>query len=216
MGISTTTGVATAGLYAATVWQRYQNTDVRWVNRYQVMLYESINYGTLGVFAQALADFHADVLAEGLQVEKVTISTREEDSNPYDGDELASFRFNLAGRAYIPKLLPLTAVTMVNKVTFTGRWGKVYLRGTVGEDDVDVVLGKWILHPVSNLPTRIETAANARLAPFMDDNPDGVKLILLSRNTVRNVIGMSFARVGVMKLDRKYYDKGTSTQGTSS
>lgn len=106
------------------------------------------------------ANFVANMLFNHMVVKRVSASTWEKDSNPYEGTEFITKEYSLRGVRFFSasQVLPAEVCLYLKKNTVTGRNGKMFLRGTVLEEDVSYATSGFAMNDRATYESLLENA----------------------------------------------------------
>lgn len=201
------------------------NPAVRWRNTYEAF-YDGDDppvSSWIMDLATALLEFEQLIHLTGVQFVQTTISTYAEDSRPYDPESFITIPHSAdtVGARTIGQSQPLdlTAAFYVRRQVPTGRQGKLFYRGVLGENDVEAPAGSLRLSNVaamqalvndslndSNLTNYFYPAAEGRLMLSMTSTPS-------PGNTIHRQI-MAFLAAGATRVsnDHRWYNVSAPTQ----
>ena len=140
------------------------NPEIKWVNRYDffspnvadnlIMVHQQIT--------EALNTFEKMVHLTSVALDYMTVSTYEEDSDSYNGNEFLNIPLENAGQlGPTSDPLPLNVVLHIQRTTESGFPGKLFLRGCLEEYDIQSVGGYPRLFTSALWISRIGVAVSA-------------------------------------------------------
>lgn len=190
--------------------------DTKWVNNY-----EFVTNGTWTTtdLIQAAADFTSFEMAfhhEGVRFDRWTFSTWAADSTPYDPLAFLAGAWPASSTGQVPfsttgDAAPLELVAWIARTVTTGRQGKLFYRGVIGElgvqapSGVAAAQGTWVQSKFAIgkdfLGGYLPSIDPPEVAPPM-------ALALISKTgQVRMVQDLVVRGVAVNKRDRGYFDR---------
>jgi hypothetical protein len=136
--------------------------DKEWFNTWGLEGPDTPDTDAFALLAGQLVTFHRGILFSYYKVDRVVISTAEQDSKPYNPATFFTFPVAQPGlETPSGTVLPLTNVIDVRKVAPSGRNGHLFLRGGLSTDNVDSPGGVPQLSDPSALETAFVTAYGA-------------------------------------------------------
>lgn len=195
---------------------RGRQIERSWSNTYEVMA------GTEGpveleTMAQAIVTAEQQLHLTDVQFLEYTISTWEPDSQPYNPETFVTVGLAVAGLrggggGITPNALDYNVCMMVHRNAVTGRTGRVYYRGVLSEDDVQMGGdGRFTFTVPSGATGAPFTAYQAALAPYTGAGLDPLKLALISVSGAttyrRPIISWTPGGVVVNKKNHKWFDR---------
>lgn len=201
------------------------NPAIRWRNTYEAFFDGDGNLGSAALedLAAALLEFEKTIHLTGVQFVQTTISTYAEDSTPYDPESFITIPHpaDTVGVRTIGQSQPLdlTAAFYVRRQVPTGRQGKLFYRGVLGENDVEAPAGVMRLSSVSGMQSLIDGALNSSdLSQYL--YPTATDSLMLSMtstpspgNTIHRQI-MNLLAAGATRVsgDHRWYNVGGGEQ----
>lgn len=207
-----------------------------WVNSYEVITNGTLATGApldenpaavtlLRNLAGAIADYELEFHLNTTFINRVTVSTWQPDSTPYNGNELVSVPISASGLRSVGGLseaLGLDDTLYVRKQPLTGELGKVMYRGVLLESD-SIVNAQGIktlngASPVANGGS-IWVDAIAHIAPGLMDwreQGDGEWAFTMVHTVggeaivARPIVTFTPAGITPMKLNKRHYNRGVN------
>jgi hypothetical protein len=191
------------------------NPDNKWVNTYEFKANTVGDDATLNIVASAFLLFEATLHHNVVRFHEVIVSTWEADSKPYDPNAFLTIPTDQTGlTGPVGDLLPLNQTLSVARIPTSGRFGHVFFRGVLGEDEVEAPAGKAILTSVAEIATRLNAAVDAaELEGFFGNPSEGpMQLAMISADgeTVRPVLGFVAQGVSAVPQDHAWFNRTTS------
>lgn len=197
------------------------NPAVRWRNTYEAFFDEgaSASSSALEDLAASLLEFEKIIHLSGVQFVQTTISTYAADSKPYDPESFVTIPHpaDTVGERTIGQSQPLdlTAAFYVRRQVPTGRQGKLFYRGVLGENDVEAPAGRMRLSSIAGMQSMIDAALNSSdLSQYL--YPTATASLMLSMtstpspgNTIhRQIMNLLAAGATRVSNDHRWYDVG--------
>lgn len=201
------------------------NPAVRWRNTYEAFFDEgsSPTSSALEDLAEKLLAFEKIIHLTGVQFVQTTISTYVQDSTPYDPESFITIPHpaDTVGERTIGAAQPLdlTAAFYVRRQVPTGRQGKIFYRGVLGENDVEAPAGAMRLSNVASMQTLLDGALNtSELFAYFYPSATGMLMLSMTStpspgNTIHRQI-MAFLAAGATRVsnDHRWYNVSVPQQ----
>lgn len=139
----------------ATIMRAYMHYDVRpndwWTTNMEFDYAGSLSAGEVESAALDFANGLANLLLNNVVIDRVTVSTWQEDSEPYDPANLVVIPIGINGEIAFLFTAPVDddIVLFIRKTVTTGRSGKILLRGALTVAMIDVNSGSWFIVPIA-------------------------------------------------------------------
>lgn len=197
----------------------YKRLDIAgervWANSYEVVNYGGANKADLEACAQALVSFEQGMCHDTVLFDRAVISTYVPDGQPYNPESFISVPLTQVGTVSSPpaaEVLPLQVALFLRRDVPSGRYGKLFLRQTVGETDVSGRYGSFALTSPSAMNTRLSTAISASgLDDYFGGGAAPLSLALVGNSVdglvVRTVTGLTVVDVRLIKFNNRYFDR---------
>lgn len=201
------------------------NPAVRWRNTYEAFFDagSTPTSSALEDLAETLLAFEKIIHLTGVQFVQTTISTYAQDSKPYDPESFITIPHpaDTVGERTLGAAQPLdlTAAFYVRRQVPTGRQGKLFYRGVLGENDVEAPAGAMRLSNVANMQSMLDAALNtSELFAYFYPSATGSLMLSMSSSptpgvTIHRQI-MAFLAAGATRVsnDHRWYDVSAPTQ----
>lgn len=197
------------------------NPAVRWRNTYEAFFTDGGEplSSVLLDLAGKLLNFEQQLHLTGVQFVQTTISTYLPETEDYDPESFVTIPHpaDTIGERTIGASQPLdlTAAFYVRRQVPTGRQGKLFYRGVLGENDVEAPAGRMRLTSVSSMQSLVDTALsssglNEHLYPLSTGNLMLSMTSTLKSGSVihRQVSGLVAAGATRVSNDHRWYDVG--------
>jgi hypothetical protein len=188
------------------------NPDNKWANSYEFKSRAGGNEGDLLDLAERVVNFEIAIHLNLINFERMIISTWEPDSVPYDPNAFISSSLTGVGaRGFIGDPLPLNECLSVTRQAGSGRFGHLFYRGVLLEDQVAAPAGKATLNDRPAIQGIIDDAGDVSL--FHGDYDPGAAgpfaLVLINKagTNVREVINLRAQGVSAVKQDHKWFNR---------
>lgn len=188
------------------------NPDNSWVNSYEFVATNSGEAGELLAAALRILDFEKLLHAPVVRFSQLTVSTWVEDSKPYDPTAFISTPLSdVGGRTKAQDLLPLNQTWGVTRVCATGRFGHLFLRGCLFEDDVTAPAGKAVFSNLSAIASDLSAAITTSTMDglFTGAPSEVIRMCLINKTgtQVRPVVGLSAGGVSAVPQDHAWFNR---------
>jgi hypothetical protein len=192
-------------IFTVRIYKRLEGQE--WANSYEVQATDNSSDPTISIgnLRNWLVGLERAIHLAEVFFDRITISTYQPDSQPYDPTRFVSFPIFLPGqRARSGDALTLAICLFVRRETNFGRSGKLLYRGVLQEGDVAGYRSALLTASITTLQNAINTAWSARPAFW--------RLVLASGTPtptdVREVVNLGVsAFTTVKKLDNRYFDR---------
>jgi hypothetical protein len=192
-------------VFTVRIYKRLEGQE--WANSYEVQATDAssdpvVSIGNLRIW---LVGLERAIHLTDVFFDRITISTYQPDSRPYDPTRFVSFPIFQAGqRARSGDALTLAICLFVRRETNFGRSGKLLYRGVLQENDVAGYRSGLLNTSITALQGALDTAWSAR--------PEFWRLVMASGvplpTSVREVINLGVSAIPVVKkLDNRYFDR---------
>jgi len=189
------------------------NPANQWVNSYEFV---ATNAGTTGDFVtlgEALVEFEAGIHVEQVTFDRFTASTWEADSVPYDPAAFFSVSLTAVGiRSDVPnEVEPLGMALRVNRQAESGRFGNLFYRGALFENEVSSPAGIPILTSPGTIQDNLtDVLASSGFGDYLAPGPGTpfqLSMISADGSQVRNVTGLLATGVSLIKQDHQWFNR---------
>lgn len=192
------------------------NPDRKWANTYEFVGIGAGTEGDLLDLGEVLVNFEIQMHHGSVVFDRLLISTWAPDSVPYDPTAFISSTLTASGgRGGLADLRPLTDCLSVTRQAASGRFGHIFYRGFLLEDDSSAPAGKSVLNNRATLQTNMDAAITSTgLADYI--GPDArlaLKLCMISKDgsQVRDVINLRVQGVSSLPLDHAWFNRTSPT-----
>jgi hypothetical protein len=192
-------------VFTVRIYKRLEGQE--WANSYEVQATDNSSDPTIpiGNLRNWLVGLERAIHLSDVSFDRITISTYQPDSQPYDPTRFVSFPIFLQGqRARSGDALTLAICLFVRREVSFGRSGKLLYRGVLQEGDVAGYRSSLLTASINSLQNAINTAWSAR--------PEFWRLVMASGTPtptdVREVVNLRVSEFTVVKkLDNRYFDR---------
>jgi hypothetical protein len=197
--------IAQDEVFTVRIYKRLEGQE--WANSYEVQAAVASSDPTImiGNLQNWLIGLERSIHLADVFFDRITISTYQPDSQPYDPTRFVSLPiFQQGQRARSGDALTLAICLFVRREVRFGRSGKLLYRGVLQEGDVAGYRSGLLTASINSLQNTINTAWSARPASW--------RLVLASGTPtptdVREVVNLGVsAFTTVKKLDNRYFDR---------
>ena len=201
-------------LFVARVFKHHQNNpDNVWANSYEFRAVAGGDEGDLLTLANILLLFERNVHLEFVDFDRVTISTWEADSVPYDPAAFISVAVGGSGILGLEdsEALSLNQTLAVARVANFGRFGHLFYRAQLTEAEVVAPAGKTVLQNRATKQGVIDTAiTTAELDGYLGTAPTaalGMVMVNADGTQVRAVLGLAVQGVTTLPTDHAWFNR---------
>jgi hypothetical protein len=192
-------------VFTVRIYKRLEGQE--WANSYEVQATEDSSDPTIpiGNLRTWLVGLERSIHLTDVSFDRITISTYQPDSRPYDPTRFVSFPiFQQGQRARSGDALTLAICLFVRREVNFGRAGKLFYRGVLQEGDVAGYRSALLTASITALQGALNTALGARPGFWRLVMASGVPL----PTNVREVINLGVSETTVVKkLDNRYFDR---------
>jgi len=181
------------------------NPDRKWANNYEAVATNDGVTTDLTTLGLALVEYEKDLHYSYVVFDRLRISTWEPDSVPYDPSNFVSLPLSATGdrSAEFTSPLAINICWNVTRVPLTGRFGHLFYRGCLAEEDVESPSGKATLaSPVTMSGILQDAITDNSLGDYLGGggtildlsmiNSDGTQIRPISNFNSRGVATVSF------------------------
>lgn len=192
----------------------HNNPSDQWVNSYEFVATEAGGEPALLTLGTTLVAYEKLLHMVDIDFDRLTISTWEADSVPYDPTAFISSSLTGAGATgVVTGMEPLNECLSVARVCSFGRFGHIFYRGCLDAAEVFTPSGRAALIDDTEVQGRIDDAiTTSGLDSYIGLSPDlGLALSLINKDgtNVRHVVGLSAAGVSFLPLDHAWFNRTT-------
>ena len=188
------------------------NPSQEWANSYEVQALAAGNSTNLTDLGDSIVAFEKAIHSQAVQFVRLLISTWQADSVPYD--PLAFITVTLTGvgtRETSGDLLGLSNCLAVARPAPSGRFGHLFYRGVLTEDDVEAPAGKTILQDKAAIQSEIGAAlTSSALDSYLDFTITAeleISLVSADGETVRPVNTFVVQGVSQLPTDHGWFNR---------
>lgn len=189
------------------------NPSNKWVNTYEFTAVADGTTAELITLANDFVNFEASIHDDGVAFDHVTVSTWVEDSVPYDPTSFLSIPLTQTGLIsdITNENVALGMALRVKRNPVSGRFGNLFYRGVLHENQVSAPAGI----PILSDPTSIQTLLDASIASTgIDqyvgvgiDGPFALSMIDATGAVVRRVTSLVQGGVSLIKQDHQWFNR---------
>jgi len=188
------------------------NPDRKWANTYELQATVAGSTDELLQAGLAIVDFEKALAMTAVQFDRLLISTWAPDSVPYDPGAFISSALSSSGlRGGQADMQPLTSALSLARVAPSGRFGHIFLRGYLLEDDTSAPAGKSVLTNRTFVQGNVDSAiTGSGLDDFIGVGATGgfrIVMVGSSSGQVRPVLGFSVQGVTQLPVDHTWFNR---------
>jgi hypothetical protein len=163
----------------------------------------------------AVVGFEIGMTRNTIQFDRAVVSTWVEEPGGYDPSQFVTFALSDFGAGVGAATdLPLEACLLVRREVNSGRQGRLFIRGFLGEQDVQSVAGVWKLTDPDGVQDSLDAAVGTGLAGYIGGAATEFAMVLHGPNKAgtlytRRVEGLVAAGVTWASRSRKHYNRGS-------
>jgi len=192
-------------VFTVRIYKRLEGQE--WANSYEVQATDGSSDPAvaIGNLRNWLVGLERSIHLTDVFFDRITISTYQPDSQPYDPTRFTSYPiFQQGQRARSGDALTLAICLFVRREVSFGRSGKLLYRGVLQENDVAGYRSALLTASITSLQNALNTAWGAR--------PSFWRLVMASGaptpQDVREVVNLGVSAFTVVKkLDNRYFDR---------
>lgn len=185
--------------------------QVKWFNTYEARFTAAGTQADLDSLGDGLVAFEAALLLNTGVIDQLTISTWAEDSHPYNPESFVTIPQEVTGQRTIgtQQSLDLRIAWFLKRQVNSGRIGRIFLRNSLVEEDVQSFAGTYALSdPATRAGALDEAIDGAGLGTNFSGGLAQPKLALIGDGQVtREITNITSGGVAVIKLNHKYFDR---------
>lgn len=191
------------------------NPERKWGNNYEIRAKGAGGESDLSAMGLKIVDFEQAMHFNTVKLDRLRISTWEADSVPYDPDTFLSLPLTGSGDRD-PSGVDVFALNVcldVSRVPATGRFGHIFYRGALRENDVNAPAGKFALVNPSSIDTLLSGALSGSGVDALIDESDPLfELVMISASgsSTRPVINLTARNVAVVPFDHAWFNRTSS------
>jgi len=193
--------------------------NYRWSNSYELVARVAGGMSDLTYAGEKFWGFEAALHAEAVSIDSYSVSTWVPDSVPYDPESFMVVPLtDVHGARGVLAMAALDVTLLLKRQAQTGRNGKIFLRGMLGETDIERQNTGWKLSVPGDIAGEISDAVS-------DNNIDGffmggaatLGLAMVSyqgepgSTIARNVLSLEVGGVASLQLKRGWYNQPNRT-----
>lgn len=212
-----------AALYTVKIFKSWgaRDPEKRWVNNYEIQS-DGEDAASLQDTVDTIVDAERVIHSTNVQFLSALVSTIQEDSDPYNGNEFASYELAGTGSqtsagAEANTFMDTRVCYVVKFVPRMGFQGRRFYRGCVAERDVYLAGdGKVALDPSSGLYSgqALFTAFQTALEPIVGPASGGDRMVLVKMPKEGDLVGatnfverVAFGGITVVSRNHRYFDR---------
>jgi hypothetical protein len=191
------------------------NPDNKWANSYEFQAEAAGAEDELLTLGQAVVEFEAALHRNVVIFDRILISTWQPDSKPYNPEVFISSTLTaVGGRGTDADNLPLNQTLAVARIAGFGRFGHLFYRGVLDEEDVSAPAGKQVLDDRAGIQTMIDAAiVSSGLEDYLGATSTRVlKMVMISADGAqsRDIIQLRAQGVSAVPQDHAWFNRTTT------
>lgn len=190
------------------------NPSDQWVNSYEL---HSLDPGTgteLVAAANIIVAFEKLMHKNVVNFIRLTISTWEADSVPYDPESFISSTISGMGNiGVVTGIRPLNECLSLTRVVTSGRFGHIFYRGALDDNEVFSPAGKLVFVDGDEMQTRVDSAVTAAgIDELFLTGSSSLQLALIDKTGAnkRHVVGLFASGISSLPLDHAWFNRTPS------
>lgn len=189
--------------------------NYRWSNSYEFLATAAGTLPDLLNAAGRVCTFEAKLHAEAVAIDTYSVSTWVADSMPYDPQSFVSgVPASNVGEREVEAMVGLDLTAFLRREPGSGRSGRLYLRGSLGERDVEREGAGWALTSPEEYQGELSDAlSDSRLSDYFLGGSTNLTLSMISKETsgediiVRPIRSISVGGAAGLQLKRGWYNQ---------
>lgn len=191
--------------------------DQMWANTYELKAGASPSYETLLDAVEKLVAFEKLIHHDTVHFDRAVVSTYVPDGRPYAPESFASLPQSGQGNISSPltqQVLPLQVVLFVRRDVPSGRTGKAFYRGCLGEDDVNGRYGTINLTAPATVQARIAGAVTSAGIDELLGGGEAFNYRLVMAGSLaggavhsREITALTAVSAKIVKYNNRYFDR---------
>jgi len=188
------------------------NPDNKWANSYEFRANATGTESDLLTAGEKLVDFEVAFHRTNVIFDRILISTWEADSVPYDPSTFISSTLTAIGTAAISgDMMALNTCMSVARIAASGRFGHLFYRGVLLEEDVEAPAGRSVLVDRAAQQANIDAAlSSSGLGDYIDPFGDtAVQMAMINKDgtQVRKITQLRVQGVSSVPLDHAWFNR---------
>lgn len=189
------------------------NPENSWANSYEFQCTETATIVELFALGTALVDFERLMHDDAVAFTRYIISTWEADSFPYDPSTFVTVPLLVQGAIsdITNDNVALGMAWRVNRQASTGRFGNLFFRGVLHENQVSAFAGLPTLSDYTSMGELLSSSVDDSLLAnyFGNSATGGFKMVMISADgsQVRNVLNLVSSGVSMIKQDHQWFNR---------
>jgi len=189
------------------------NPDNKWVNTYEFTAVADGDTASLITLAHDFVNFEAAIHDDGVFFDHVTVSTWVPDSVPYDPTAFLSIPLTQQGTIsdITNENVALGMALRVKRNPVSGRFGNLFYRGVLHENQVSAPAGVPILSNASEIQDLVDGAVtSSSIDAYVGVSIDGnfaLSMIDATGSVVRRVTSLVVGGVSLIKQDHQWFNR---------
>lgn len=187
----------------------------RWANSYEIVALANGTITDLDTLAMRIVSFESELHAEAVLFDSYSVSTWVPDSAPYNPENLKVVPLELiTGARSVAALVGLDLTLLLKRHAESGRNGKLFARGVLGEADVEREGAGWALTDPAGIQDEVEDALSSSSLGFhLLGGMASLKLAMIATYdggqnvTIRPMLDISASGAVTLQIKRPWYNQ---------
>lgn len=191
--------------------QHTSNPDRVWANNYEFRAKAAGDEGDVATLLGQMVEFEAAIHYAYIRIIRASASTWEPDSVPYDPAAFVSIPMaTLGARTGDAQGIGLKDCMRVNRIPASGRFGNLFYRGCLEEDEIDAPAGTTIISTASGAFTIFSSAkTDTDLGDILNGDHSTWEMVMVNGagTQVRTVHGLLISGVSTVPMNHTWYNR---------
>jgi hypothetical protein len=188
------------------------NPERKWANNYEMRALAAGGITEISEMGQRLVTMEAPGHLDGVKFDRLRISTWEVDSAPYNPMSFLSLPLAITGGLSAGENNPiaLNVCYDVGRVPISGRFGHLYYRGCLVEENVSSPAGKFVLTAATIFNNALQNRiTSSEVMEYLDGTSETWEMVMAGDNpaTARRVISLIARGVAVVPFDHGWFNR---------
>ncbi len=194
------------------------NPSNEWANSYEFQADSADSVAALQTLGDLMIVFEKALHAETVAFDRFIISTWEPDSVPYDPESFVSSPSTLVGQRPVTstEVEPTGMALRVNRQCASGRFGNLFYRGALFENEVSSTAGIPILSDPATLASILgDSVDDSGLVDYFGEGAiGGLHMVMVNFNgtQIRPVTQLVLGGVSLIKQDHQWFNRTGSPE----
>jgi hypothetical protein len=189
------------------------NPELKWGNNYEFRAKIAASIDEVNALGLTVVAFERQFHLTTVQFDRIRSSTWEPDSVPYDPAAFVSLPLAAAGVRPVgsSNAVALNVCLSLGRIPATGRFGHLFYRGSLREEDVHAPAGKFTLSDPAAVATEVTNALfdTTEFGALVDGTDTDFELVMVGATeaTARRVISIQRRGVAVVPYNHAWFNR---------